>query len=62
MIVIPMEDAMMSIVQARVRVIRLYLAEVEEGKVDYWRLIRVVSGILIGAWILYAMMLIRSLA
>lgn len=53
---------MMSIVQARVRVIRLYLAEVEEGKVDYWRLIRIVSGILIGAWLVYVLLWISALA
>lgn len=53
---------MVSIVNARVRIIRLYLSEdSKEGKVDWWRLVRIASSILIGAWLVYVLLWIRAL-
>lgn len=54
---------MVSLVQARVRIIRLYLSsEVEEGKIDWFRVIKIGSGILIGWWLVYVLLWISALA
>lgn len=57
------ETNMVSLVQARVRIIRLYLSsEVEEGKIDWFRVIKIGSGILIGWWLVYVLLWISALA
>lgn len=52
---------MMSLSQARLRVVRLWLAIPVEGEIDWWRVVRIISSILIGAWGFYILMFIRSL-
>lgn len=53
---------MITLVEGKVRVIRAFLSEPEAGKVDWFRVIKIGSGILIGWWLVYVLLWISALA